>query len=69
MSTHAVASDADFAGIELWESSKDSLGQLLGDIAVHVIAFVVGSLGGVDVETGAGAEVIRVVLAFDVQTA
>lgn len=68
MSTHAVTSDAHFAGVELGESSKDGLGQLFGDIAVHVIAVVVGGVGGVDVEAGTGAEVIRVVLAFNVQT-
>jgi hypothetical protein len=62
-----VTSDADFAGVELWESSEDGLRQLLGDVAVHVITVVVGRLGGVDVEAGTGAEVIGIILAFNVQ--
>ena len=69
MSAHAVAGDTDTTGIQLRESSEDSLWQLLGDIALHVIAGVVGSFGGVDVEAGAGAEVVCVVLALDVEAA
>jgi len=68
VSTHAVTSDADFAGVELRESSKDGLWQLLGDVAVHVVAVVVWGFGGIDVEAGTGAEVVRVVLTLDVQT-
>lgn len=69
MSAHAVAGDTNTTGIQLRESSKDSLWQLVGDIAIHVVAGVVGSLGGVDVEAGAGAEVVCVVLALDIEAA
>ena len=68
VSTHAVTSDADFVGVELRESSKDGLRQLRGDVAVHVIAIVVWGVGGVDVEAGTSSEVIRIVLALDIQT-
>lgn len=68
VSTHAVTGDADFVGVELRESSEDSLRQLRGDVAVHVIAIVVRGLGGVDVEAGTSSEVIRIVLALDIQT-
>ena len=54
VSTHTVTGDTDAAGVKLLrESSKDSLGQLLGDVTVHVVAGVVRSLGGIDVEAGA----------------
>lgn len=69
MSTHAVTGDTDATRVQLRESSKDRLRQLLGDVAVHVVTVLVGSLGGVDVEAGAGAKVIRVVLALDVEAA
>jgi hypothetical protein len=64
-----VAGDADPAGIELGESIEDSLGQFFGDIAVHVVAGVVGGFSGVDVEAGSGAEIVCVVFALDVETA
>lgn len=58
MSTHAVAGDTDATGVELWESIKDNLRQLLSDVAVHVVAIVVRGLGGIDVEASTGTEVI-----------
>lgn len=69
MPTHTVAGDTNTTGIQLRERSKDGLWQLFGDIAVHVIAGVVGGFSGVDVEAGAGAEVVCVVLALDVEAA
>lgn len=69
MSAHTVASNTNTAGIQLRESSKDGLWQFIGDIAIHVIAGVVGGFGGVDVEAGAGAEVVCIVLALDVEAA
>lgn len=69
VSTHAVAGDTDAAGVQLGESIKDSLWQLLSDVAVHVVAIVVGGLGGIDVEAGTGAEVICIVLALDIEAA
>jgi hypothetical protein len=65
MTTHTVSSNTDTARIKLGESSKDSLGQFLGDVTVHVIAGVIGGLCGVDVEACAGAEVVCVVFALD----
>lgn len=67
MSTHTVTGDTDATRVQLRESSKDRLRQLLGDVAVHVVAVLVGSLGGIDVEAGAGAKVICVILALDVE--
>lgn len=69
VSTHAVASDTDAVGVQLRESTKDSLRQLLGNVAVHVVAVVIRGLGGIDVETGSGAEVICIILALDVEAA
>ena len=69
MSTHTVAGNTNAASIQLGESIEDGLGQFFGDIAVHVIAGVVGGLCGVDVEAGTGAEVVCVVLALDVKAA
>lgn len=68
MSTHAVASDTDSTGVQLGESSKDSLGQFLGDIAVHVVALVVWGLGSIDVETSTGSKVISIILTLNVKT-
>lgn len=67
MPTHTVAGNTNTTGIQLGERSKDGLRQLVGDIAIHVIAGVVGSFGGVDVEAGTGAEVVCVILALDVE--
>lgn len=69
VSTHAVTRDADPTRIKLWKRRKDRLGEFLGDVGVHVVPLVVRSLCRVDVEAGAGAEVPRVILAFDVQAA
>lgn len=55
--------------IELGKRRKNSLGQFLGHVRVHVIAIVVGGLCSVDVEARAGAEVVRVVFALDVEAA
>jgi hypothetical protein len=67
VTTHAVASDTNAPSVELGECSKDSLGQFLSDIAVHIVAGVVRGLCSVNVESGAGTEVISVILAFDVK--
>lgn len=68
MTAHAVARDADTGRVKLLEGSKDRLGQLLGDIAVHLVSLVVRGLSRVDVEACAGTKVPRVVLSFDVQS-
>lgn len=69
VSTHAVAGDTDAVGVQLRESTKDSLRQLLGDVAVHVVAVVIRGLGSIDVETGAGAKIICIILALNVEAA
>lgn len=69
MTTHAMTSNANPASIQLRESLEDNLRQLLSDIAVHIIALVVGGLGSIDIETRARTKVISIVLALDVQTA
>lgn len=69
MSSHTMSRNANPPIIKLRERRKHSLGQFLGDVGVHVVAIVVGRLGSVDVEAGPCTEVVRVVLAFDVQSA
>jgi hypothetical protein len=69
VTTHTVTSDTDAAGVELGELGEDGLGQFLGDVAVHIVACVIRGLCSVDVEASAGAEVISIILAFDVKTA
>lgn len=69
MTAHAVSGNTDTARIKLGECSKDGLRQFLGDVAVHVVAGVVGGLCSVDVEASAGAEVVCVILALDVEAA
>jgi len=60
-----VSEDADPFTVHLLEVLEDGLGQLGRDVAVHLVAFVPGSFGGVEVEACAGAEVEGVVFAFD----
>lgn len=69
MPTHTMTGNTHPPSIQLGERRKDSLGQFLGDVRVHVIAIVVGGLCRVDVEARASAEVIRVVFALDVEAA
>lgn len=69
MTTHTVTSNANPASIQLRESLEDNLGQFLSDIAIHIIALVIRSLGSINVETGARAEIISIILALNVQAA
>jgi hypothetical protein len=66
---HRVTRDGDARAVELFELREERFGELVGDVAVHVVALVVGLLGGVDVEAGAGAEVVALVFALDVEAA
>lgn len=68
VTAHTVTSDANPACIQLRESSKDSLGQLLRHVAVHVVSVVVRRLGSIDVETGAGTKIPRIILSGNVQS-
>lgn len=62
---HAVSEDADPLTVHLLEILEDGLGQLGRDVAVHLVAFVPGGFGRVEVEGCAGAEVEGVVFALD----
>lgn len=66
MTAHGVAHDGDLGGVELRELLVESGGKFFGDVAVHLISLVVWCFCGVDVETGAGAEVPVFVFTFDV---
>lgn len=68
MSAHAVAHDANARTVELFERGENGLGQLLGDIAVHFVSLRPGFFGGVDVETGAGAKVVSLIFALNLET-
>lgn len=67
MSTHAVPEDADPRAVDLRERGEDCLRELGGDVAVHFVTVGPRLLGCVKVETGAGAEVVGIVLALDFQ--
>ena len=70
MPTHTMPRDAHTVTIQLLrERREDRRGQLLSDVAVHVVSGVVGSLRGIDVEARAGAKVVGIVFAFDVEAA
>lgn len=55
--------------IQLREGLEHRSGQFLRDVRVHVISVIVRWLGRVDVEARAGAEVIAVGFAGDVEAA
>lgn len=55
--------------IHLLEVFEHGPGQLRRDVAVHVIPLVPGRFGRVEIEARAGAEIVRVVFALDLQTA
>lgn len=65
VSTHTMPRYADTVRVQLLERREEGLGELFGDVAVHLVAFAPGLLCRVDVETGTGAEVVGIVFAFD----
>lgn len=67
MPTHTMSKNTDPRPINLWEGRKDRFGQFGRDVTVHVIPLGPRFLRCVDVETGAGAEVVGVVFALDVE--
>lgn len=67
MPSHTMSCNTNPPVIELRERRKNRLGQLLGDVGVHVIAGVVGCFGCVDVEARSGAEIVGVVFTLDIQ--
>ena len=69
MPAHAMPEDTDPLAVHLLVVFEDGSGELRRDVAVHLVTFVPGGFGCVEVEAGAGAEVIGVVFAFDLKTA
>lgn len=69
MSSHAMTRNTNSLRIQLWKRRENRLGQFVCDVCVHIVAGVVGRLGCVDVEARSRSEVVRVVFAFNVQTA
>ena len=69
MSSHTMTCNANSLRIQLRKRRENRLGQFVRDICVHIVAGVVGRLGCVDVESRSRPEVVRVVFAFNVQTA
>lgn len=68
VASHAVTGDANSARVQLLEGRKESIGEFLGDVRVHVVALVPWLLGGVYVEARAGAKVVCLILALDLET-
>src|SRR5690606_13458870 len=60
MSAHGVA--ADSLPTINWKVCLNECGQFLSNVVVHLVVLIPGSLCGVDVKTGPGAEVIAVIL-------
>ena len=69
MPAHAMAKDTDPLAVHLSVVFEDGFGELGRDVAVHLVTFVPGGFGCVEVEAGAGAEVVGVVFAFDLEAA
>jgi hypothetical protein len=66
VATHAMASDANFAGVKLiLERFEDGSGKLFRDVAVHLVVLGPRFGGSIDVEPGASAKIICVVFALD----
>ena len=65
MSTHTMPEDTDPLAIDLLEILEDGLGELGRDVAVHLIPLVPRRLGSIEIEAGAGAEIVGIVLALD----
>jgi hypothetical protein len=67
MPTHTMTRNTNPARINLLAKRlEDCRWQFLGYVAVHIVPFVVRRECGVDIEAGAGAEVVCVVFALDV---
>ena len=60
--------DTNSTGVKLIECSEEGLGKLLCDIGIHIVTLVVGRLGSIYIESCAGAEIIGIVLSFDVES-
>lgn len=65
MSTHTMPKDTDSLAIDLLEILEDGVGELGRDVAVHLIPLVPRRLGSVEIEAGAGAEIVCIILPLD----
>ena len=69
MPAHAMPEETDPLTVHLLVVFENRFGELGRDVAIHLIAVVPGGFGCVEVEAGAGAEVVGVVFAFDFEAA
>ena len=67
MPTHAVSENADSLAVHLLEVVEDGLRELGRNVAIHLIAFRPRGLCGVEVKACAGTEIVRVILAFNLE--
>lgn len=58
MAAHAMAKDTDSFTVDLLEVVEHCLRQLGRDVTIHLIALIPWRLRSIDVEAGAGAEVV-----------
>ena len=68
MPTHAMSKNADPLAINFFEIFEYSLWQLGCDIAVHPVPLRPRLFGGIDIESCAAAEVVRVIFARNFET-
>lgn len=63
VAAHGVTGDGDPLAVNLGELLEDEIGELLGEVRLHLVVLAPRVLGGVDVEGGGAAKVVGVVLA------
>lgn len=68
MSTHTMARDTDTTRVQLRESGKHGLRQFFGNVAIHVVAGIVGSFGSINVESSAGTKVVGIIFTLNVES-
>ena len=69
MPTHTMSKDTNPLPINLLKVLEDRLRQLGRDVAIHLIPFTPRFLRSIKVKACAGAEVVGVVFASDLQAA
>ena len=69
VSAHAVPEQRHSTSVQLFEMPEQRLWKLLCDVAVHLVAFGPWLLGGVNVETRRGAEVVGIFFSGNSQSA
>jgi hypothetical protein len=66
---HGVTCYGNARGVEFGEGGVEGGGEFAGDVGLHFVAAGPGGAGCIEVETGAGAEVVGFVFAFDFESA